>query len=176
MKKKVIVASKKPVKIEAVKIGFEKMLPEIGFDFVGVSVKSNVSDQPLSDRETLRGAMNRCENARERNVEGEYWVGVEGGIEMRDNEMTAFAWIVIKSKNQKGKARTATFFLPPKVTELIRQGVELGEANDIIFGRKNSKQKSGAVGILTGDIIDRTKLYTDGVVLALIPFKEIFTD
>ncbi|MBQ0741266.1 DUF84 family protein, partial [Aquimarina celericrescens] len=32
-------------------------------------------------------------------------------------------------------------------------------------------QKSGAVGILTGDIIDRTAYYTEAGILALIPFK-----
>ena len=49
--------------------------------------------------------------------------------------------------------------------------MELGEADDIVFGQSNSKQKSGAVGLLTGDIIDRKSLYEEAVVLALIPFK-----
>ena len=70
-----------------------------------------------------------------------------------------------------GKGRSGTFFLPPKIAELIRQGKELGEADDIVFGRTNSKQENGAVGILTDGVVDRTKYYTEAVVLALIPFK-----
>ena len=90
--------------------------------------------------------------------------------------MMAFAWIVILSKDKKGKARTGTFFLPPKVVELINQGKELGEADDIVFGHSNSKQKNGAVGILTGNLIDRTQFYVEAMVLALIPFlnKDIY--
>jgi non-canonical (house-cleaning) NTP pyrophosphatase len=98
-------------------------------------------------------------------------VGIEGGIEVEGEEMHAFAWIYIQSKDMVGKSRTGTFLLPKKVTELVKQGKELGMANDIIFKKNNSKQKSGAVGILTDDLIDRTSYYTEAVILALIPFK-----
>ena len=86
--------------------------------------------------------------------------------------MEAFAWVVVKTKeNRFGKGRTGTFFLPPRVAELIKQGKELGDADDIVFGRTNSKQENGAVGILTDNVVDRAKYYTEAVVLALIPFK-----
>jgi inosine/xanthosine triphosphatase len=175
--KKIIIASKNPVKIKSVKIGFEGMFPGKEFEFIGVSVPSDVSDQPLSDGETLAGAANRCRNARDEFAEADFWIGIEGGTEKHNaEEMAAFAWVVIESGKLAGKGRTGTFFLPRKVVDLIHEGKELGEADDIVFGRKNSKQKAGAVGILTGDVIDRTKLYTEAVILALIPFKnpEIF--
>jgi non-canonical (house-cleaning) NTP pyrophosphatase len=54
---------------------------------------------------------------------------------------------------------------------LVRQGKELGEANDIVFERSNSKQNDGAIGLLTGNVIDRTKLYEHGVIMALVAFK-----
>ena len=85
--------------------------------------------------------------------------------------MAAFAWIVVRSKEMMGKGRTGTFFLPHAVAELIRQGKELGEADDIVFGRSNSKQENGAVGLLTDNAIDRVQLYEHAVILALIPFK-----
>jgi inosine/xanthosine triphosphatase len=99
---------------------------------------------------------------------------VEGGIEDQDAQMSTFAWIVIKSKDRTGKGRTGAFYLPQAVANLVRQGKELGEADDLVFGRSNSKQANGAVGILTGDVIDRTELYQQAVILALIPFKNPF--
>ena len=84
---------------------------------------------------------------------------------------SAFAWIVVRSQEMIGKGRTGTFFLPPAVVELIRQGKELGEADDIVFGRSNSKQDNGAVGLLTDNVIDRAQLYEHAMILALIPFK-----
>lgn len=171
MTKKVIIASKNPVKINAVKIGFEKMFPLEKFEFEGVSVPSGVSDQPISNKETITGAVNRAGNAKAQSKNANFWVGIEGGIEKSNGEMGVFAWIVIKSKETSGKARTSTFFLPKKIVELIDAGKELGEADDIVFGGTNSKQKNGAVGILTGNVIVRTSYYTEAIILSLIPFK-----
>ena len=80
--------------------------------------------------------------------------------------------------SQKGKAQTSTFQLPPKIVKLIRDGIELGHADDMVFNRKNSKQGNGAVGILTHDVIDRIEYYRHAVVLALIPFvnKELYQE
>lgn len=168
--KKVLIASLNPVKIKAVKIGFEKMFPTERFEFQGLSVPSGVSDQPQSNAETLQGAQNRAGNALSAQA-ADYWVGIEGGIEAVKEEMEAFAWVVVKSPDKTGKARTASFFLPAKVVKLIREGKELGDADDEVFGHRNSKQKNGAVGILTNNVIDRTNYYSEAVILALIVFK-----
>ena len=171
--KKVIIASKNPVKINATKLAFEQMFPEKVFQFEGVNVSSDISDQPMSDNETLSGAMNRSNNAKAEYMDADYWIGIEGGVHKKDNEMQVFAWISIQSNEIEGKARTATFDLPKKIIELIDSGMELGDADDIIFSRKNSKQKNGAVGILTADLIDREKYYIHAIIMALIPFNNV---
>jgi len=171
MMKKVIIASKNPVKINAVKIGFEKVFPSEKFEFEGVSVPSGVTDQPMNNKDTLTGAVNRADNAKTQLQKADFWVGIEGGLERHNGEMEAFAWVVIKSREIDGKARTGTFFLPQKIVELIDAGKELGEADDIVFGQVNSKQKNGIVGFLTGNLIVRTRYYSEAIILALIPFK-----
>ena len=169
--KKIIIASKNPVKVNSVKMAFQKVFPEETFEFEGVSVPSNVSDQPVSDEETMIGASNRANNAMISIPNADYWIGIEGGIEKMKHGVGSFSWIVVKSKNKEGKAKGNIFFLPKKVVELIDQGKELGDADDIVFGGNNSKQKNGSVGILTGDIITRTDYYYTALILALIPFK-----
>ena len=54
--KKVIIASKNPVKINATKKAFEEVFND-HFEFEGVSADSSVSDQPMSNKETLKGAI-----------------------------------------------------------------------------------------------------------------------
>ncbi|MFH1450999.1 MAG: inosine/xanthosine triphosphatase [bacterium] len=170
-KRKIVIASQNPVKINATLSAFQKMFPAETFEIEGIKVSSEVSEQPQNDLETFQGAQNRAKNASEK-VLADFWVGIEGGIEQNGTNMAAFAWVLIKSKDGSfGKSRTGTFFLPPKIVELIKQGKELGEADDIVFGRTNSKQENGAVGILTNNVVDRTKYYTEAIVLALIPFK-----
>ena len=168
--KTVTIASHNPVKIQATRNGFRAMLGE-DFRVTPVSVSSGVSDQPLSDEETLRGALNRMGRAAAIAPDADYWIGIEGGLEERAGELAAFAWVVVRSGVTTGKGRTASFFLPAQVAALVREGRELGEADDMVFGRENSKQENGAVGILTADVIDRVKLYEQAVILALIPFK-----
>ena len=168
---RIVLASGNPVKLRATASGFRRVFPDRELDVASVSVPSGVSHQPRSDGETLRGAENRAAGARRQAPDADYWVGIEGGIDDDGAEMVAFAWVVVRSRSLNGRSRTGTFPLPPPVAELVRQGRELGEADDIVFGRVNSKQKEGAVGLLTGGVVDRMRLYEQSVVLALVPFR-----
>ena len=78
---KVIVASKNPVKINCAEIGFSQMFPDEMFEVEGLATSSGVSDQPVTNEETLTGAKNRASNAKEEIKEADFWVGIEGGIE-----------------------------------------------------------------------------------------------
>lgn len=169
--KKIIVASTNPVKCAAARIGFEKMFPGESFEVLQAKVPSLVSDQPMGNEETLAGAQNRARAARETYPDADFWVGIEGGNKDYKTEMTAFAWVVVLDRTREGKGRSGEFVLPDKVANLVRQGIELGEADDIVFSRNNSKQGNGAIGLLTGDAVDRTELYIPAVIFALIPFK-----
>lgn len=169
---KIIVASTNPVKIAAALEGFRRMFPEHDFTASGISVPSGVSDQPMSDDETLTGAINRVTAAHEREPDADYWVGMEGGCDTHQGALQAFAWMVVMdAAGRRGKSRTAAYDLPEETARLVRQGIELGDADDIVFGRSNSKQQNGSVGLLTGDVIDRTAFYVPSVILALIPFR-----
>ncbi|PHH91479.1 hypothetical protein CDD83_262 [Cordyceps sp. RAO-2017] len=170
----VIVASQNPVKIGAARHGFSRMLSGTGFDVRGVSVPSGVPDQPLSDGQTLQGAVNRAGNARSAEPAADFWVGIEGGVEASPGggPVESFAWIVVVGRDGRaGRARTAAYCLPEEAARLLRDGMELGHADDLVHGRTNSKQHSGSVGILTDDAVDREAYYSQALILALIPFK-----
>lgn len=69
-----------------------------------------------------------------------------------------------------GFGKTGTFPIPPKVTALISQGMELGEANDKVFESRESRSGLGAVGLLTDGNIDRSAYYEHAIILALAPW------
>lgn len=179
--KHIIVASTNPVKIQSALSGFQQMFPDESFAARGLAVPSGVSTQPMTDEETLQGAFNRATIARSSEPHAAFWVGIEGGCEEKHGELWTFAWVVVLANSPRpegegpgvrvGKGRTGAFCLPREVAELVRQGVELGDADDRVFGRSNSKQSNGAVGLLTGDVIDRQSYYIHAVVLALVPFR-----
>lgn len=166
-----VVASTNPVKINAALEGFQTLFPDHVCTVQGVSVPSGVSDQPLSDEETLRGALNRARAAQAQVPQADYAFGIEGGCEERYGLLWTFAWIAVIAGDQTGLGRTGAFALPEAVAALVREGLELGEADDRVFGRTNSKQANGAIGLLTDDKIDRRAYYVHAVMMALVPFK-----
>jgi inosine/xanthosine triphosphatase len=166
---KVIVASLNPAKIKAVESAFVAVFPQHKFEFIGVSVDSGVSDQPMSNVETKLGAQNRVTNAKHALPNADYYVGMEAGIE--DN--ATFAWMLIESGQHHGESRSSSLMLPPKVLSLIEQGLELGDAMDAVYGTTNIKQKGGAIGILTHNLLSRSSVYHQALILALIPFANL---
>jgi len=69
-----------------------------------------------------------------------------------------------------GLAKTALFAIPDAVADLVKEGVELGEADDRVFDRVQSKHGSGTVGILTDGLVDRSAYYEHALLLALTPW------
>lgn len=168
---RIVVTSRNPVKIEAVRKGFQSQFSGHEIQLIPVSVESGVSDQPMSDHETRQGARNRVNNARLESVDADYWVGLEGGLDMFDGHLMAFAWMVIANREaQVSETRSVTLPLPPGIQELVLGGMELGEANDQVFSTINSKQGGGAFGLLTDGLMTRESIYTQTLILALIPF------
>ena len=168
---KVIVSSHNPVKIGAVKEAFLSRFPMDEIQLVPVNVKSDVPDQPMSDQVTRQGARNRVNNAKTKYPDADYWVGMEGGLDFFDGQLMAFAWMVIAgSEDRISETRSVTLPLPPRVQELVIGGLELGEANDLVFSTMNSKQGGGAYGLLTDGLMTRESVYTQTLILALIPF------
>ena len=168
---RIVVASRNPVKLRAVEAAFSNTFSGEPLEINSADVASDVSDQPMSDEETRSGARNRARNARLAVPDARFWVGLEGGIQLIDEQLIAFAWMAVLGLGQRiGEARTVTLPLPQAVKALIDEGHELGEANDRVFSTFNSKQKGGAFGLLTNGLYTRESVYTEAVTVALIPF------
>jgi inosine/xanthosine triphosphatase len=168
---RLVVASTNPVKLRAAGGGFGRIFPEAAFEIEGVSTPSGVGVQPRSHHETLTGAVNRVRAAAELRPGADFYLGLEGGVEDEGEDMACFAWVAALSRGKIGKACSVIFYLPPAVASLVRQGMELGPADDLVFGQSNSKQNNGAIGLLTGDTLDRAAAYEQAVILSLIRFK-----
>ena len=157
--------------MNATREAFKAQFPGQDLKVHSVDVDSGAGDQPHSDAATRHGARTRAIRASEAFPDADYWVGLEGGIEILDEQLMAFAWMAVKgTSGEISEARSTTLPLPPAVKELIDQGMELGEANDRVFATVNSKQSGGAYGLLTDGKYTRESIYTQTLVIALIPF------
>ena len=168
---KVVVASRNPVKVGATTQAFKTLFPDAVLDVTSVNVDSGAGDQPDSDGATRQGARMRALKSREAKPDADFWVGLEGGIEVIDDQLMAFAWMAVQGRvGDVSEARSPTLPLPPAVKKLVAEGLELGEANDRVFSTVNSKQGGGAFGLLTDGLYTREGIYAQTLIMALIPF------
>ncbi len=182
-KKHIVVASTNPVKLDCTHLAFAQIFPKDNLQFSTISVPSGVPDQPMGQLQTRTGAINRANNARKAVSEADFWVGLEGGLELvpvldtnsqptGKQELHTLVYICVLDKSgKKGEGHAAGFQIPPEIAHLVlEQNMELGHADDLVFKRQNSKQQDGACGILTRGIITRSNLYQMAVTFALVPF------
>lgn len=165
---KVAVGSSNPVKVGATQRVFSQFLPEA--ELVSADVPSGVSDQPVGEAETERGALGRARAAMAA-ASADYGVGLEGGVEFRGEE----CWIigtcaVVHRDGRFGIGRSAEFLLPPALAAGVRAGGEVGPLVDQLTGLKDSKRKGGVIGFLTNGLVVREDLFASTVAAALLPF------
>jgi inosine/xanthosine triphosphatase len=165
----VAVGSKNPVKIGAVRAVLAQVSPNARIE--GVAVTSTVPDQPVGDDETIRGALARAVAARGA-LGADLGVGIEGGVvEEADGGMRTCAWaVVVGAHDRRGIGGSLAMSLPAAVADLVRGDIELGHAMDRLIGEHDTKQRTGAVGILTAGLVDRQRAYEVLVGYALAPF------
>jgi non-canonical (house-cleaning) NTP pyrophosphatase len=72
------IGSDNKAKISAMEMSIKQAFPSMQFSVVGVKVQSKVSDQPMSDSESITGARNRAKAALELVPNAEFGVGLEG--------------------------------------------------------------------------------------------------
>ena len=166
--RRVAVGSTNPVKIAAVRSVIARLAPDASVE--GVQVASKVADQPFGDEETIRGALTRARSARDA-LRAEIGVGLEGGVvEGADGHMRTCAWAAVASNDgREGVGGSLSMLLPDQVATWVRGGVELGHAMDRLTDERGTKHGKGAVGILTGGLVDRQRAYEVLVIYALAP-------
>ena len=166
---KVAIGSTNPAKIRAVANAFKRAFKG-GVLIVPLSVESRVPDQPISDKETFRGALNRAKAAL-KEAKGDFGVGIEGGLHTHSHGVFSNAWVAVIDKEGKiGSGSSARFPLPKRILSMIDSGTELGLAIDKLAGGHGTKRRGGAYSVLTNGKLSRAKAYEHGVMCALMPF------
>lgn len=169
---KIVVGSANPVKIEAVKLALDKLWPTKQHKLDGISAKSDVSEQPLSDEVMLKGAKNRAQHVMDV-TDADIGVGIEGGLHKIGPDWYGRSWMVaINRSGTTGVGSSVSCLIPEKMMELVHRGKNMSEVCEALYGVKNIGQAGGYFGILTGNAVTRASGYRDGVIMALSAFAD----
>ncbi len=164
---KISVGSTNPVKLEASAEAFELARKEV--EVTKFDVHSEVSDQPTSDREAIRGARKRAEKARERG-DFDFGVGLEGSVSDTSFGMFLTGWAYLLDNKDSYLGGGGRLQLPKPIADRVRNGEELGPVMDEVTGRTGVKENEGAIGVFTNGIISRKEAYRNALVFALAKY------
>lgn len=169
---KINVASKNPVKVEAVKEVLNSYSNLADYEIVGVEVNSGVSEQPKSLEETVQGAINRAMAVF--NDCCIYSFGIESGLMKVPQTKTGnmdFCVCAIYDGVRHHLGLSCAFEFPIKLNQMIH---ELGiDANEAVYRCGLTRDKKigsseGIIGTLTKGRMTRKDYTKQAVQMALI--------
>lgn len=167
---KIAVGSQNPAKIEAVQLAFQTIWPDEQWELLNIDVVSGVAAQPMSDEESIQGARNRAKEAIKK-LSADWGVGLEGGLRSAGGSHFTCGWAVVVDKNgDEGIGSSLSVVVTPAIMDIIKRGIELGVASDMVFATTNSKQKEGYFGLMTKNAVTRVEGYRHAVIAALVRF------
>jgi inosine/xanthosine triphosphatase len=179
----VAVGSLRRPKLDAVREAFAAVAPLLHdgaqFEIVGVDVPSGVRHTPLSREEIMSGARQRAETlvriAREKSEPWNYFVGLEGGIDVIGERGARLAFLenwayVTDVSGRSAFGQSGAILLPePLAIRVVDDGVELAKAIDAFAGGHGIRDAQGAWGVLTHNIITRKDAFRIAVINAFAP-------
>lgn len=156
-----------------------KLVPDGDFEVVGVEVESGVDSTPTSCEKLMRGARQRAEAlarlAREERKPWKYFVGLEGGLEVlqddRARRVLLESWAYVSDGTRGYYGRSGGIEVPEELAhEVLERGFELSDAIDRYAGAVGIRDGQGAWGVLSADLIPRQESFRVAVIAAFAPF------
>ena len=164
----VAVGSTNPVKINAAEAAFTEAFGNVRIS--KLKTRSGVSEMPMSSSETRRGAENRAKEAIKK-TGADFGVGMEGGVEKTGAELMLCSYVaVVDGDGRIGIGGGTSISIPEYIAKRIREGEELKDIADNVFGVKNANMKTGAIGLLTKELTNREEMFKILCFYALAPF------
>jgi len=154
---KIAIGTKNKAKVHAVEKICTSLIENV--EFTMLEVPSLVSEQPIGDEETMRGAKNRASLAIKK-VQSDLAFGLEGGVKELDGHLYICNWGVLSTKDgQQYIAGGAQIPLPEEVAVAIRSGEELGPVMERYTNQLGIRQHEGAVGVFTNGMVKRGEMF-----------------
>lgn len=179
----IAVGSIRRPKLNAVKEAAAAIAPLLGegttLEVAGYEVESGVSHTPSSRQELMQGARQRVEglyeNLRERKVPADYFIGLEGGLDVTTENgagrVFLESWAYVSNGRIGHFGCSGSIEVPEALAEqVLSRGAELSVAIDQFAGAVGIRDGQGAWGVLSGNLISRQESFRLAVIAAFAPY------
>jgi len=167
----IAIGTQNRAKTEGVELAFGKVFEHV--ETHGFSVESGISEQPMTDEESINGAINRAKSALARMATAHYGVGLEGNVTTISEMMFLHGWAAIVDRTGKvGLGHSSGIELPGSMHVALDAGAELGPLmQDMLDDADNEiRHTLGTNGVLTGGLYTRVDEFADATTAALAKF------
>lgn len=155
----IAIGSTNSVKIQAVKNALNNETIRV----IPCSALSRVRPQPLSDEETLQGAINRSKDCLEK-TESALAIGLEAGVVFLNEQIYLCHWGAIVDRHQNTYFTNGPLILLPKeYSKALLDGQNLEDIMHHSTGVENLGAKEGAIGVFTQKRLNREQVLTQMV-------------
>jgi inosine/xanthosine triphosphatase len=162
---KVALGSKNPVKVRATKKVMRKIYRDV--KIFPVKVDPGVGDNPMTEDETIEGAINRARRALEK-VDADLGIGMEGGMVKKLDRYFLCGWCAVADKLDEITLSNAGYIeIPDVAVKKVLGGKELGDAMNEIVRMKDVKKKMGTIGVLTNNLMNRERSWEIALIFAM---------
>jgi inosine/xanthosine triphosphatase len=174
----ILVGSTRSAKVEAVRAALARIaLIDSAFPdgtVHPVDIGAIAPAMPMSDRETLDGAVARARTLARTASPPFLALGLEGGFALlpasaSPDTMTLVSWAAATDGARWGYGCGGAIAVPEAIAREVRGGRELGDVIDEIAGEP-IRGTRGAWGMLTRDLVGRRDAFTVATLAALAPF------
>jgi inosine/xanthosine triphosphatase len=173
----VLVVSMNPVKIRAAREAFSSFYKKYVVSSIEITeidpTSVHLKTQPFGEEQTYEASRWRVKYARNHKPGFDFYVGIEGGVVLTPrNKPRIIVYSSVSNNSFIETVRGCEIPLPQIFYKQLLNSPhsELGDLMTDISGISNIKQKEGAVGFLTRNIVTRFDILKQSVLMALIPF------
>jgi len=146
---------------------------------VARAVSTNIPAMPLTDWELMQGARERALAVRDllrgQRLEAQIYVGLEGGFHSIsiEGEWHTFlrGWAYATDGENGAFGASPSITVPDALAKKVIEGRrELGLVIDEVSGKRDTRSREGAWGILSRDLVTRSLSYELALIAAFAPF------
>ncbi len=136
---------------------------ELEFSLIPFNVSSEISNQPLTRKETKKGSINRAKNALSKTTNCDFAIGIEVGYHPnKKGEYKMFCYTtIIDSKGKKVSAQSHQLLLPDFYQKLLKENKYLSDYVDqYLSENQNPLYKQLAIILKTREPLIKTAIKT----------------
>lgn len=173
MNQKIILTSKSELKGQVVLEAIKKVFPDTTFDLIQFDLEMN-GPEPVGEKALISEITDHLKKARISDSTAAFYIAMEGGVQEGEDGTNEVAMVIVENnEGVRSISRAASFPVPPKIANKVKNGIPFADAVNEEYSTKDIKNTQGFVGLLTNGVVDKKALYLQPAIIAFSRYSKM---